>query len=90
MSTNTDYFNIDTDASSYVELLSDSDKDETDNDMKEMTDEEKEDAKYLSIFESEYNDFDEKIMSLESLEELKKMEGSMINRTNRGYYRCMV
>jgi len=85
-----DYYNIDTDESSYVDSSSDSDGDDTEDDMKEMTEEEKEDTKYLSIFESEYNDFDEKIMSLESLEALKKMEGSMIDRTNKGYYRCKI
>ena len=46
------------------------------------------DIKYLSIFENEYSDFDEKIMSLENSEELKKMEGAIIDRTNKGHYRC--
>ena len=70
-----DYYNIDTDESKYEDYGSDSDGDDTEDDMREMTEEEKEDTKYLSIFESEYNDFDEKIMSLESLEALKKWKG---------------
>ena len=47
-------------------------EEETDEDLKEMSKEEEEDTKYLSIFENEYNDFDEKVMSLESFDELKK------------------
>ena len=70
-----DYYNIDTDESSYVDSSSDSDGDDTEDNMKGLTEEEKDDTKYLSIFESEYNDFDEKIMSLESLEALKKWKG---------------
>ena len=70
-----DYYNIDTDESKYEDSGSDSDGDDTEDDMREMPEEEKEDTKYLSIFESEYNDFDEKIMSLESLEALKKWKG---------------
>lgn len=40
--------------------------------MKEITEEEKVDTKYLSIFESEFDNFNEKITSLESTEEFKK------------------
>ena len=45
---------------------------ESDEDLKEISKEEEEDTKYLSIFENEYNDFDEKVMSLKSFDELKK------------------
>ena len=61
-----------------------------DEDLTEMSKKEQEDIKYLSIFENKYNDFDEKVMSVESTEELKKMEMAMTDRTNKGYYRCKV
>ena len=51
------YYNIDTDDSNYTESIYSDNADYS-------TDEEKEDAKYLAIFENEYNDFDEGIMSL--------------------------
>ena len=48
------------------------------------------DITYLSKFENEYSDFDEKIMSLESNEELKNIEGSIIDQTNKGYNQCKI
>ena len=45
------------------------------NDLIEMLDTEKEDAKYVSIFENSYNCYYEQIMGLEDMELLKK-EGS--------------
>ena len=64
--------------------------DETDENFKEMTESEILDIKYLSIFENEYSDFDEEIMSLENSDELKKIEGAVIYRTNKGYYRFKI
>ena len=85
------FYNIDTDDSSYTEsIYSDDAEYSTDEELKTMTDEEKEDSKYLSIFENEYNEFDEGIMSLENTEELKRMESCIIDRTNKGYYRCKI
>ena len=55
-----------------------------------MTEEEKLDIKYLSIFENEYLDFNEKNMSLESSEELKNMERSIIDQINKGYYQYKI
>ena len=61
------YCDIESDISSYIDE-SDIEGEETDEDLREMSTEEKEDAKYLSIFENEYNDFNEKLMSVESTE----------------------
>ena len=55
-----------------------------------MSDEERDDNKYLSIFDNNCVQFDEQIMSLESVTELKKMEAAMVDRTEKGYYRCKV
>jgi len=43
-----------------------------DDDLDEMSDGEKEDIKYLSIFDNSCIGFDEQIMTLESVEEFKK------------------
>ena len=77
------FFNIDTDSDNYSDSDDyDSSGDDTDDDLKAMTESEMIDMKYLAIFENEYSDFDEKIMSSENSEELKKMEGAIIDRTN--------
>ena len=55
-----------------------------------MSDEERDDNKYLSIFDNNCVQFDEQIMSLESVTEFKKMEAAMVDRTEKGYYRCKV
>ena len=55
-----------------------------------MSDEEQQDIKYLSIFDNNCVDFDEKIMTLENVAELKKMEAAMVDRTEKGYYRCKI
>ena len=80
----TQYCDIESDTSSYIDE-SDTEGEDTDEDLREMSTEEKEDAKYLSIFENEYNDFDEKVMSVEITEELKKTEMAMADRTDNGY-----
>ena len=80
------YCDIKSDASSYAESIIDLEEDVTDYELKEMIEDEKLDIKYLSIFENEYSNFDEKNMSLKSSEEFKNIEGSIINRTNKGYY----
>ena len=55
-----------------------------------MSPEEKEDSKYLSIFQNNEGDFDEKIMSLDGAAELKILERKMMERTDKGYYRCKI
>ena len=42
-----------------------------DDDLIKISDTEKEDATYVSIFENNYNDFDEQILGLEDVEVLK-------------------
>lgn len=68
---NVEYYDIESDFDSYIEE-SKSIGEETDEDLKEMSNEEEEDMKYLSIFENECNDFDEKVMTLDCFDELKK------------------
>ena len=80
---------IGSDSDSHVEE-SDSEGEDTDEDLKEMSKQEEKDTKYLSIFENEYNDFDKKVMSLESFDELRKMEMAMTDRTDNMYYRCKI
>ena len=53
-----------------------------------MTEEEKLDTKYLAIFENNCEQFDEQVISIDNVEELKKLELSMKDRTDKGYYRC--
>lgn len=60
VSTSAEYYNIETDKSSYANSLSESNNVNTDDEMKEMTEEEKHDIKYLSIFENKFDDFDVK------------------------------
>ena len=55
-----------------------------------MSTEEKDECKYLSIFQKNDGDFDEEIMSVESFEGLKKLEYRMMERTSKGYYRCKI
>ena len=79
------YYNITTDDSSFAESRCENDVD-TDDDLIEMSAEEKKDVKYLSIFKNSYHDFDEETMTVENVNKLKKMEESMINRISKGYY----
>ena len=62
----------------------------TDDDLVQMTEEEKLDTKYLAIFENNIEQFDEQVISIDNAEELKKLELSMKDRTDKGYYRCKV
>lgn len=55
-----------------------------------MSPEEKDEVKYLSIFDNNEDDFDEQVMTVENVEALKKYEQAMTERTDKGYYRCKV
>ena len=48
------------------------------------------DTKYLAIFENNIEQFDEQVISIDNAEELKKLELSMKDRTDKGYYRCKI
>ena len=61
-----------------------------DDDTIVMTQEEKDEVKYLSIFDNNEDDFDEQVMSVENVDALKKYEQAMTERTDKGYYRCKV
>ena len=65
------YYNITTDDSSFAESRCENDVD-TDDDLIEMSAEEKKDVKYLSIFKNSYHDFDEEIMIVENMIDLKR------------------
>ena len=86
------YYNIDSDSSDYSDYDDDDsdDGDVTEEDLTEMTPEEINDAKYLAIFQNNSEDFDEQIMSTENFNQLKKLEQSMMDRTDKGYYRCKI
>ena len=83
------YFDISSDASDYV-CTDDEDIDDTDDEHIVMSSEEKNEVKYLSIFQKYTDNFDEEIMTVESVEELKKLEIIMMERTDKGYYRCKI
>ena len=55
-----------------------------------MTSEEKEEVKYLSIFQNDTDNFDEEIMTVQSVDELKKMELTMIEMMDKDYYHCKI
>jgi len=46
-------------------------------------------VKYLSVVNNTY-DFDSKIMTAENVDEMKRMELAMMQRTKKGYYRCKI
>ena len=90
-SPSTMYYNIESDSSEYSESDEDDDDgDVTDEDLLRISTEEKEDAKYLAIFQNGSEHFDEEIMSVDDVNDLKKLEQSMMDRTDKGYYRCKV
>ena len=60
------FYNIDSDSSDYSKSGEDDDGDVMDEDLLEMSSEEKQDAKYLAIFQNKNEEFDEQIMSLDS------------------------
>ena len=84
------FFDITSDSSDYEETDYEDDDDSFDDDLPLMTPEEKEEVKYLAIFENNSEDFDEQIMSVDSVNELKKLEQAMMKRTEHGYYRCKI
>lgn len=86
ISVQAEYYNIESDSTNYA-VPEFGEEDFTDDDFIEMSHDEREDTKYLAIFE---NNYDGKIMALEDVNKLKKMEAAMINRTNKGYYRCKI
>ena len=55
-----------------------------------MSSEEKDEVKYLSIFDHNEDDFDEQVMIVENVAALKIYEQAMMERTDKGYYRCKV
>ena len=66
-----EYYDIDSDSSNYVESEDNEEEIMIDENLIEMSDTKKEDAKYLSIFENSSYYFDEQIMGLEDVEALK-------------------
>ena len=84
------YCDIESDSSDYSNTDESKDDQNTDDDLLCMTEEEKQDTKYLAIFQNNSDEFDEQIMSVENQEQLKKLELSMKDRTDKGYYRCKI
>lgn len=72
---------ITTDLSDYSEFESDKEDIDTYADLLQMSHDEKDDIKYLSIFDNNYGQFDEQIITLDSMDELENMEYPMIDRT---------
>ena len=64
------YFDSASDDSEYFDSTSEEEED-TENLLDEMVDKEQEDVKYQSIFDSNCVQFDEQIMTLETVEQLK-------------------
>ena len=83
------YYDIESDSTDYVET-DDEDNGSTDDETIMMTSEERDDVKYLSIFDNNEDDFDEQVMTVKNVEALKKYEQAMTERTDKGYYRCKV
>ena len=73
-----------------METEDDEDYVSTEDDMVSMSPEEKLDTKYLAIFQNNSEEFDEQIISVENANELKQLEQSMMERTDKGYYRCKI
>ena len=84
------FYDIESNSTDYVNNDDYVTEDDTDEYLITMTPEEKEDAKYLAIFQNNNEDFDEQIMGVDSKNELKKLEESMIERTDIGYHRCKI
>ena len=82
------YYNINSESSDYSESNDDDDDDITDKNLTEIKPEEINDAKYLAIFQNNSEDFDKQIISIENANELKKLEQSMMDCTDKGHYRC--
>ena len=66
----THYFNIESDSTDYVET-DDEPISSTDDEKIVMSCEEKDEVKYLSIFDHNEDDFDEKVMTVENVAALK-------------------
>jgi len=90
-SPSTTFYDIESDSSDYTEPDEDDDDGaETDDDLMIMSIEEQQDAKYLAIFQNGSENFDNEIMSVQDVNALKKLEQSMMDRTDKGYYRCKI
>ena len=85
-----EYYDIESDSSDYSNTDESEDDQNTDDDLLCMTEEEKQDTKYLAIFQNNSDEFDEQVISVENQEQLKKLELSMKDRTDKGYYRCKI
>ena len=80
----TAYYDIATDDSSFAESECESDVD-TDDNLLEISAEKRTESIWL--FSKKNHDFDEEIMTVENVNQLKNMEESMIDRTSKGHYR---
>ena len=71
------YCDIESDSSDYLDESDEEygESEDDDDEIDEMSDEEKEDIKYLSIFDNSCIGFDEQIMTLEIVDEFKKNGG---------------
>ena len=67
------YCDIESDSSDYSNTDESEDEMSTDDDLLCMTEEEKQDTKYLAIFQNNSDEFDEQIMSVENQEQLKNL-----------------
>jgi len=77
----------DSECDSEYSLSSCADDYHTDEEFNKMSEEEINDIKYLSIFDT-HQDFDKEIMTTNAVAALKNMESTMIERTKKGYYMC--
>ena len=85
----TTYYNIESDASEYIELDDCTNYGNlSDEDLLETSTDEKEDTKYLSIFQSSDETFDKQVMSVRDVNNLKTLDQAMMDRTDKVYYRC--
>ena len=62
------YYNIELDSSDYSDIDESEDDLPTDDDLLCMTEEEKQDTKYLAIFQNNSDEFDEQVISVENQE----------------------
>ena len=65
------YYNIESDLSYYSDTDESKDDLPTDDDLLCMTEEEKQDTKYLAIFQNNSDEFDEQVINVENQEQWK-------------------
>ena len=68
-----EYYDIESDSSDYSNTDESEDDQNTNDDLLCMTEEEKQDTKYLAIFQNNSDEFDEQVISVENQEQLKKI-----------------